>query len=615
MVKRKNSDEYWKQREADERKWIESNIKNDADFDKIIQKHYDKLVQNINKDISDQYIKYAGREGISLAEAQKAVSRHDVQAFSSEAKEAVARAREIFKKKGSVAYSDFESGLNQRLRLYNATMRINRLEYLKANLGLELINTNIDVGSELAERLKEGYSGEVRRQAGILGESIGSTNIKNASKIVMAQTKNANFSDRLWSNSDVLKTKLDSILTQQYVQGINPRVIATKLRPLLADNVKNARYVTERLARTESARVAAAAQLESFKKYGYKYVKWIAEPSACKICASIASTNDGVYPLKDVPYLPAHANCRCSIAAWSGEDIEPSKNVPVNVNDANSNEASKDSSRIDLNTITEKQLREKGEKVYSDFFTEKRQNLIAESERIHSDLTDRILAFNKGKPHAGDTYPVLLKAQKDTAKMQIKIQNQLIKDANRGLAKYRSVGLNKGEGQTFIKGSVKTNMNRINNVLNNFPSSWGETSKEQPMFTKSVKRGYCNGGVVAISGTGASAMKTTYHEMGHRMEFLFPNIRRVEHEFYKRRTQGEQLQYLSDVTKNANYRPSEKTRVDHFINPYMGKDYGNKSDSSYELLSMGIEGLYTGSIDLTKDKDFANFILGIVTTM
>lgn len=150
---KKNSDEYWKQREADERKWIESNIKNDADFDKIIQKHYDKLVQNINKDISDQYIKYAGREGISLAEAQKAVSLHDVQAFSSEAKEAVARAREIFKKKGSVAYSDFESGLNQRLRLYNATMRINRLEYLKANLGLELLNTNINIGSELAEIL------------------------------------------------------------------------------------------------------------------------------------------------------------------------------------------------------------------------------------------------------------------------------------------------------------------------------------------------------------------------------------------------------------------------------------------------------------------------------
>ncbi|MEB3377148.1 minor capsid protein [Pediococcus pentosaceus] len=601
----KNSDAYWKQREANERKWIESNIKSDADFDKIVQKHYDKLIQNINKDISDQYIKYAGREGISLAEAQKAVSRHDVQAFSSEAKEAVARAREIFKKKGSVAYSDFEESLNQRLRLYNATMRINRLEYLKANLGLELINTNIDVGSELAERLKEGYSGEVRRQAGILGESIGSTNIKNASKIVMAQTKNANFSDRLWSNSDVLKTKLDSILTQQYVQGINPRVIATKLRPLLADNVKNARYVTERLARTESARVAATAQLDSFKKYGYDYVKWIAEPSACKICTSIASTNDGVYSLKDVPYLPAHANCRCSIAAWNGGDIEPSKNAPVDSN----------GDSIDLNTITEQQLREKGEKVYDDFFTEKRQNLMAESERINSDLKNRILAFNKGKPLAGDTYAVLKQAQKDTMKAHTKIQNQLIKEANRGLAKHRSVGLNKGEGQTFVKGSVKTNMNRINNVLNNFPSSWGKTSKERPMFTKSVKRGYCNGDVVAISGTGASAMKTTYHEMGHRMEFLFPNIRRVEHEFYQRRTQGEQLQKLSDAFKNANYRSNETTRVDHFINPYMGKDYGNKSDSFYELLSMGMEGLYTGSIDLEKDKDFANFILGIVTTM
>lgn len=60
---KKNSDDYWKQREANERKWIESNIKNDKDFDKLLQEHYDTLLDSINKDISEQYTRYAKREG------------------------------------------------------------------------------------------------------------------------------------------------------------------------------------------------------------------------------------------------------------------------------------------------------------------------------------------------------------------------------------------------------------------------------------------------------------------------------------------------------------------------------------------------------------------------
>lgn len=114
----------------------------------------------------------------------------------------------------------------------------------------------------------------------------------------------------------MFKARLDQLLTKQMVQGLNPTVIARDLKPYLKDEVKNARYVTERLARTETSRVQGQAQLNSFRKYGYKYVKWIAEPSACKVCASIAATNDGVYTLDDVPTKPVHPNCMCSFSAW-----------------------------------------------------------------------------------------------------------------------------------------------------------------------------------------------------------------------------------------------------------------------------------------------------------
>lgn len=313
---KKNSDEYWKQREQGEQDWINENINNGQDFDKLIQKYYDSLLQNINKDISEQYIRYAKREGYTLSEARKKVSQEDINAFSSEAKRITAKARTIYKKKGKVEYADFSDEVNTRLRLYNATMRINRLEMLKAQIGLEMIENNMDIYGTVIDYLNDNYINELKRQAGILASSASSVKAAETASIVMATTGNANFSERLWANSDVFKARLDQLLTKQMVQGLNPTVIARDLNPYLKDEVKNARYVTERLARTETSRVQGQAQLNSFRKYGYKYVKWIAEPSACKVCASIAATNDGVYTLDDVPTKPVHPNCMCSFSAW-----------------------------------------------------------------------------------------------------------------------------------------------------------------------------------------------------------------------------------------------------------------------------------------------------------
>ncbi|MDD1389745.1 minor capsid protein [Pediococcus pentosaceus] len=312
----KKNNRYWNKREDEERKWIEANIKNDKDFDRLLQEHYDTLLDSINKDISEQYIRYAKREGYTIAEARKKVSQEDIKAFSNQAKKQVAKARAIYKKKGKAEYADFSDEVNTRLRLYNATMRINRLEMLKAQIGLEMIDNNMDIYSAMTDRLNNDYVDELKRQAGILSDASGSVKAAETSSIVMASTGNANFSERLWANSDVFKARLDQLLTKQMVQGLNPRVIARDLKPYLKAEANNARYVTERLARTESARVQTQAQLGSFKEYNIRTCKWNAEPSACKVCLEIVSYNEGIYSVDDVPDLPVHPNCRCSISAW-----------------------------------------------------------------------------------------------------------------------------------------------------------------------------------------------------------------------------------------------------------------------------------------------------------
>ncbi|MCD2255767.1 minor capsid protein [Lactobacillus sp. CC-MHH1034] len=321
MASNIHNEAYWKRREADEANFINDNIKTDEDFNKIIQKYYDDLIKSINDQINDEYLKYADRNNYTMTQARKKVTEQDVQAFSNRAKEIVTEAQKLYKEKGKVTYADFSNEINQQLRLYNATMRINRLELIKARIAQEVLATSIHVNQAFEAKLTGDYLSEIKRQSGILGQNIISPSTKSISKIVYAQTGGANFSQNLWNDDAVLRAKLNQALTQSIRQGLSPKSLADKLKPLVKNDVRNRTNVAERLARTESARVQAKAQVNSFKNNGYDYCKWIAEPSACSVCRNIADQKNfrgmvGVYKVSEVPYLPAHPNCRCSLSAW-----------------------------------------------------------------------------------------------------------------------------------------------------------------------------------------------------------------------------------------------------------------------------------------------------------
>ncbi len=288
--------DYWKKREDD---WIKANQRSDAEFDKLIQEHYRQAVKDINNSINQFYANYAKRKNISMSEAIKRVANADVKEFSKTAAKMVAN-------------KDFSSEANRRLRLYNATMSINRLEMLKSQVGMHLTNMTAAEENELKRRLTKSYQDEIARQAGILGEDRMSISDKQLADVINSSYQNATWSERLWANQDELKGLLDNLLTQAVIQGIGPIELARRISNQMG--VKT--YVAQRLARTETARVQDQAQMNSFKQYGYNKARWIAEPSACKTCLGIASDNDGIYSLDDIPIIPVHPNCRCSKSAY-----------------------------------------------------------------------------------------------------------------------------------------------------------------------------------------------------------------------------------------------------------------------------------------------------------
>ena len=99
------------------------------------------------------------------------------------------------------------------------------------------------------------------------------------------------------------------------------------------------------------------------------------------------------------------------------------------------------------------------------------------------------------------------------------------------------------------------------------------------------------------------------HEMSHWLEEKVPGIREEVESFYEKRTAGEKTVKMSEVTGNKNYRDDEVTKVDKWLNPYMGKEYKNAS----EILSMGMELMYRNPVYLAKnDPEMFDFIYSVV---
>lgn len=308
---------YWKKRAQQERAWINQNLKNDAKFNQQLQGYYDRAIADINKTIDAEYDKFQDPEA-----ARKAVSQMDVQQYQNTAKEIVSKAEQMRKDGKTVTYGDFSDEVNARLKVYNATMRINRLENIKSQIGAEMLSANLDVQSAISDKLTDDYQAEIKRQAGIMGETTEGklwTSIQVA-KVVMTQTAGADFSKRIWANQDALKAELDGIVSTGIIRGESPRKMASRIKSQVKDSVMNHKYVTERIARTESARVQYTAQIDEIKKNGYQYVQWFAEPKACAECSSIAHADngygEGIYKINKVPKIPddTHPNCRCSIS-------------------------------------------------------------------------------------------------------------------------------------------------------------------------------------------------------------------------------------------------------------------------------------------------------------
>ncbi len=307
-----NNRDYWRKREDEALKHY---ITDEKEYDRELKRIYSNMLDACQKEINAFYGKYAAAEGISLAEAKKRVSKLDIAAYERKA------ARYVKDK-------DFSKRANEEMRLYNAAMKINRLEMLKANIGLELIAGHDELEKFMKGVLQNRTEEELKRQAGILGKTI-KNNAQQANAIVNGSFKVAKvggkstFSDYIWQYQDMMREDLAKLLQSGLIQGKNPRVLAKELQKYYFGDPKKgggAIYHTERLMRTELARVQTEAQKQSFIRNGFDEYEFIANSSCCDHCQDLNGKHFKVEKMKPGENAPPlHPHCRCSTAAYSDD--------------------------------------------------------------------------------------------------------------------------------------------------------------------------------------------------------------------------------------------------------------------------------------------------------
>lgn len=279
----------------------------ESEQQKELERIYREMYRHAEDEINRFYGKYADAEGISITEAKRRVTQADIEAYEQLAKEYVKN-------------KDFSPRANAEMRLYNATMKINRLEMLKARIGVYLVDGINTIDQYYEKVMTDRTQQEIERQAGILGETVSvADTVKRADNIVNASFYNATYSERIWSHMDNLRSEISIQLQRGLIAGIGSREMARHIKEYAYDK---SLADAHRLMVTELRRVQTDAAMDSYKASGVtRYVYMAVNPRACPVCREIDGKDFAVedaQPGKNAP--PMHPRCHCTTAPYVDED-------------------------------------------------------------------------------------------------------------------------------------------------------------------------------------------------------------------------------------------------------------------------------------------------------
>lgn len=295
--------EYWQKRQQQLNSQME---KDEVKLKKRLSSFYDSEYRKLEKQIAVYYQQYGENNVIRYRTLMESLSDTD--------KRLLIEQMEEFGRK----YPQYKHLLPIRESIY----KLNRLEGLQTSIRMQ----QLEIGAVNNKQLDAHLRIQAARGASAAAEVMGfgknfySENSELVKAIVnQSWTTGADFSQRIWKNTDKLSDYLNTDVAQAFARGDSYDRIARQMKLRFGNVCRNDMY---RLIYTEGTYVMAEASMRPFVDDFEKYkVSTAGDSKVCGICRGVAKQ---IYDIKDrspgINFPPLHAWCRCTftieVADW-----------------------------------------------------------------------------------------------------------------------------------------------------------------------------------------------------------------------------------------------------------------------------------------------------------
>lgn len=280
---------YWERRSTELMKRLEKGTENT--ISSLIQA-YEQATKNINKEINNIFKNYAKDTELDKKTLTQLLNKKETEQYYKNLLEVI-----------NNNITD-ESIKKKLLAKYNApayAYRISRYEALQQNIDIELKKlANIEqqiTEIRYVDTIKEGYYHtifDIQKGTGI-GFSFAQIDNRTINLLLNENwIDNANFSQRIWQNSEKLGNYLRTQLTADTMSGKSIQKIASELSEYMSVGLYNA----TRLVRTEVNHFANEAEMLSYEELDIEKYRFIAtlDNRTCEHCAEL---DNKVFNVKD----------------------------------------------------------------------------------------------------------------------------------------------------------------------------------------------------------------------------------------------------------------------------------------------------------------------------
>ena len=291
--------------------WEERQVKREAkafttiqDIEKEYQIALSKAKQDIIKEISRITTTYMNDNILNYNEALKHLKGDDYKVWKKDLHDYMKEYNKLLKNAPLQAQK-----LYLEIETLSAKSRISRLDSLKSQIDMELTKLIFRVENDSINALTSVYRDtfiEVTKDLGI-NPVVSRDKIKT---VLDKPWSGANFSQRLWSNTDKLAETVKQEIVNGMIQGINLKTMTKRVSEKFETAKKND---VERLLRTEVNYVLNQATLDGYKEAGIEKYEFSAtlDSRTSQICSEL---HGNIFEIKNIAvglnYPPMHPRCR-----------------------------------------------------------------------------------------------------------------------------------------------------------------------------------------------------------------------------------------------------------------------------------------------------------------